>query len=403
MKLSAPNKFADIPVILPASKSISNRLLIIQALAGTGEISNLSNAEDTTILRTLLNEMPPTFDVGHAGTTFRFLTAFLAINKGEHILTGSNRMKHRPIAPLVDALRVLGADIQYLEKEGFPPLKIVGRELEGGCVEIESSISSQFMSALMLIAPKLKNGLEIVLKGDVVSKPYLEMTAALMNSSNAKVIFTGNRIVIPKANYFFKSMEVEYDWSAAAFWYELVAISKMSHLLLVGVKPESIQGDSRVVELFGLFGVQSRFNEDGLQLSYSRTEIESAGLLDFKETPDLVQPFLAMLAVQNFKMGLSGTRNLQFKETDRLLAMKNELKKFGAEIDITADSVLMLKGIYSKLSPIIQVKTYQDHRMAMAFAPLSVLTNLEIEHPEVVEKSYPNYWAEMKKIGFVIS
>ena len=391
------------PVTLPASKSISNRLLIIQALSAEGKITNLSDAEDTVVLQKLLREMPSVFDVGHAGTAFRFLTAFLSITKGEYILTGSDRMKQRPIAPLVDALRVLGANIQYLEQEGFPPLQIVGQELVGGTVEIESSTSSQFISALMLIAPNLKNGLEIVLAGDVVSKPYIEMTASLMKRCNARIDFTGNRIIMPPSNYIFSPIEVEYDWSAAGFWYELVAISKTPHLLLSGLKPESIQGDSRVVKLFELFGVQSNFDSAGLHLSYSSTEKKSPRLLDFKETPDLVQPFFAMIAAKNFPMVLTGTRNLQFKETDRLQAMKNELKKFGAEIDIATDSVLLLKGMGVGLNTSITIKTYNDHRMAMAFAPLALLANLEIENPEVVEKSYPNYWIEMEKLGFKTS
>jgi len=402
MIIKAPNKILDVPVTLPASKSISNRLLIIQALSQSGEITNLSEAEDTVVLQKLLCEMPSTFDVGHAGTAYRFLTAFLSISKGEHILTGSERMKERPISPLVEALRDLGANIEYLEKEGFPPLKIVGQDLIGGKVEIESSTSSQFISALMLIAPKLKNGLEIRLKGDVVSKPYLEMTVALMRSCNAKVDFTGNTIKILSAKYSFVNIEVEYDWSAAGFWYELVVIAKIPHLLLSGVKPKSIQGDSRVMELFKMFGVQSKFDNAGLHLSYSSTEIESARLLDFKETPDLVQPFLAMIAAKNFNMVLSGTRNLQFKETDRLQAMKNELKKFGAEIDIAEDSVLLLKGIDAELKESISIKTYQDHRMAMAFAPLAILRDLELESPEVVEKSYPTFWKEWSKIGFTM-
>ena len=403
MIIKSPNIILDMPVTLPASKSISNRLLIIHALSQNGEITNLSDAEDTVVLQTLLHEMPSTFDVGHAGTAYRFLTAFLSITKGEHILTGSDRMKERPIAPLVEALRNLGANIEYLEKDGFPPLKIVGQDLVGGKVEIESSTSSQFISALMLIAPKLKNGLEIVLKGDVVSKPYLEMTAALMRSCNTKVDFTGNTIKIPSANYSFENIEVEYDWSAAGFWYELVAIARLPHLLLSGVKPESIQGDSRVIELFKLFGVQSKFDNEGLHLSFTDSEIECPRILDFKETPDLVQPFLAMIAAKNFNMVLSGTRNLQFKETDRLQAMKNELKKFGAEIDIADDSVLMLKGFNAELSQPISIKTYQDHRMAMALAPLSVFGDLVIENAEVVVKSYPSYWNEMKKLGFEIS
>ena len=404
MRLIAPNTIQETTVEIPASKSISNRLLIIQALSefGVGEISNLSRAQDTIVLDQLLTEMPSQFDVGHAGTAFRFLTSYLAITKGEHILTGSDRMKQRPISPLVNALRSLGAEIQYLEEEGFPPLKIKGKELVGGQVEIDSSISSQFITSLMLIAPKLIRGLEIKLKGNQVSIPYLKMTAELMRQCGALVEFMDNVISISKSDYEFDSFEVEYDWSAASFWYELVVIGQIPHLHIANVKQESIQGDKRAIELFQPFGVESIFDETGLHLRYSKPkEINCRRILDFKETPDLVQPFLTMTAAVGFTIVISGTHNLQFKETNRALAMKNELSKFGIVIDVADDSILMMQGVGKDFHSRVIIKTYQDHRMAMAVAPMVLISGeLEIENPEVVDKSYPDYWKQLQNLGF---
>jgi 3-phosphoshikimate 1-carboxyvinyltransferase len=406
MRLIAPNNIQETTVEVPSSKSISNRLLIIQALSepGLGNISNLSNAQDTIVLDQLLSEMPAVFDVGHAGTAFRFLTSYLSITKGEYILTGSDRMKQRPISPLVNALKALGAEIEYLEKDGFPPLKIRGKELVGGHVEIDSSISSQFITALMLIAPKLNRGLEIKLKGNQVSVPYLKMTAELMGQCGALVEFTDNVITISKSDYEFDSFEVEYDWSAASFWYELVVIGQVPLLHIANVKQESIQGDKRVLELFQLFGVESSFDETGLHLRYSKPkEFNCPRIVDFKETPDLVQPFLAMSAVIGFTIVISGTKNLQFKETNRAQAMKNELAKLGAFIDVADDSILMMEGVKHNLQTLINIETYQDHRMAMALAPLAlVFGKLDIENPQVVEKSYPDFWEQLKKLGFII-
>ncbi len=407
MRLSAPNSINEAAVEVPSSKSISNRLLIIKALSdsGLGEITNLSRAQDTIVLAQLLTEMPAVFDVGHAGTAFRFLTGYLAITKGEHILTGSDRMKLRPISLLVDALKTLGAEIQYLEKEGFPPLKINGKELIGGQIEIDSSVSSQFISALMLIAPKLKNGLEIKLTGSKVSVPYLKMTAELMHNCGANVGFKGDVISITKSDYYFDSMEVEYDWSAVSFWYELVVIAQLPYLHIANVKQISIQGDKRVIELFSSFGVASTFDETGLHLRYSKPkEINCPRILDFKETPDLVQPFLAMAAVIGFTIVISGTHNLQFKETNRAQAMKNELSKFGVLLDVSDDSILMMQGLKENFHTLVNIETYQDHRMAMALAPLALISGeLDIENPEVVEKSYPDYWHQLQKLGFKLS
>tara|TARA_R110002050_G_scaffold290260_3_gene443841 strand:- start:7690 stop:8907 length:1218 start_codon:yes stop_codon:yes gene_type:complete len=403
MKLIAPHTILDVPIVLPASKSISNRLLIIKSLSDEGVITNLSTAQDTQILAKLLREMPATFNVGHAGTAFRFLTAYLAITHGTHILTGSSRMKQRPIGILVDALRKLGAEITYIEKEGFPPLKITGKPLDGGLIEIESGTSSQYISALMLIAPKLKNGLKIILSGDVVSKPYLEMTAQLMRQCGVSVNYDSDIITIPNSSYHFSLIKVEYDWSAVAFWYEMVVFGRLAHLYIQGLKLNSLQGDAKVVSLFETIGVKSEFDENGLHLSYVKSDLNQNKTLDFKETPDLVQPFLATIGFLNAKKELTGTHTLQFKETDRLKAMKNELAKFGIQIKGDHNSVELVSGWDGVKRSCVNINTYQDHRMAMAFAAFSLCTDeLEIENPDVVEKSYPNFWNELEKLGFTM-
>lgn len=404
MNITAPNKINDVGVEIPASKSISNRLLIIQALSKSGEIQNLSEAEDTLVLKQMLSEMPETMNVGHAGTAFRFLTAFLSIGDGTHVLTGSERMKNRPIAPLVNALRALGANIQYLENEGFPPLKIQGKKLQGGAVTVDSSISSQFISALMLIGPSLENGLRITLSGDVVSRSYIDMTAKLMSSCGAQINVTGNTIGVSTSTYYFEVHKVEKDWSAIAFWYSFVRIGKIDHLLLKNVPQQSIQGDAYVRELFMHLGVKSRFDAEGLHLAYDG-EIETTlpRILDFSKTPDLAQPFVVTLAVINGQYVLSGTSTLQHKETNRGLALKTELAKMGGFIDVAPDSILVLKGVNETQSATVEIATYQDHRMAMAFAPLAMkYEEIKIQNTEVVKKSYPLFWDQLAKLGFTL-
>ncbi len=405
MKLAAPKILQDVAIELPASKSISNRLLIIQALSKKGQILNLSEAEDTKVLKTALEELPETIHVGHAGTAFRFLTAYLSVTPGIRILTGSERMKSRPIAPLVDALRDLGATVQYVEKEGFPPLKITGNSILGGEVHIEASVSSQFITALMLIGPTLRNGLKIHLTGNVVSLDYIKMTASLMRTCGAQVNLNKNAISVAPKPYSDFRIEVEKDWSAAAFWYELVLIGEIEHLLLKDVKSESIQGDSYVSELFGHFGVESLFDEVGLHLKFNKPQTNSLPrIVDFSTTPDLVQPFVVALSAVNESYVLAGTSTLQHKETNRGIALKQELAKFGGFIDVAPDSILTVQGINRSSAPSFPIETYQDHRMAMCFAPLSMIYGtIEIENPEVVGKSYPNYWVQLQKLGFTVS
>jgi len=402
MKVIAPNKITSNTVEVPTSKSIANRLLIMQALAGEGKIKNLSRADDTVVLQEMLTNLPDTLNVGHAGTAFRFLTAFLAITNGSWILTGSDRMKKRPIFPLVDALQQLGADIEYLESEGFPPLKINGKSLNGGEVTVDSSMSSQFISALMMIGPKLKNGLSMNTSGKTVSVSYIEMTKKLMQQCGAKLNSIAGKIEIQHSNYDFGTIEVEKDWSSISFWYEMVLIGKIEHLLINEVVEDSIQGDAYVQELFKPFGIESKFDSEGLHLRYNTPVTELPAKIDLNSTPDLTQPFIVAMAAIGHEIEITGIQHLRHKETDRAEALKIELAKFGAELLVSNSSLTLKKGTTHNSK--IAIKTYQDHRMAMAFAPLAwMYDGIEIENPEVVAKSYPDFWIQLEKLGFIFT
>ncbi|MFT4753034.1 MAG: 3-phosphoshikimate 1-carboxyvinyltransferase [Salibacteraceae bacterium] len=400
MKISAPKQLIDYPIEVPTSKSISNRLLMMQAMSGLGEIKDLSNAQDTQTLNALLTNMPAVMDVGHAGTAFRFLTAFLTIQKGTYLLTGSDRMKQRPIQVLVDALRQLGADITYLENEGFPPLKIKGGTILKGTIKVNARISSQFISALMMIGPYVDNGLEIQLANEPVSKPYIEMTAQLMRGCGVEVMYTNKGISIPSGAYSFSTYTIEKDWSSIGFWCELVVISKMSHLLIHKVTTDSIQGDREVLTLFKPLGLASHFDYKGLHLRFDESVIsKTKKSIDFTNSPDLVQPFVATLAGISQSQTITGIITLKGKETDRCMALKKELLQFGSHLAYTENKMKVKAEKFTNPQEI--VKTYQDHRMAMAFAPLAFKCGeLNIQNPEVVNKSYPQYWSQLQKLGF---
>lgn len=401
MRVIPPNIFKSATVEVPSSKSISNRLLIIQALAQHGQIVGLSDAKDSVVLKDALDKLPSELNVGHAGTAFRFLTAFLSIQIGEFILTGSNRMKKRPIKILVDALTSLGAEISYLEEEGFPPLKIRGGKLNGNRVTVDGGVSSQYITALMLIAPCLPEGLKIELSGNLVSKPYLEMTAKLMKECGVPVDFRQNEIIIPQGNYHFDSITVEKDWSAIAFWYELVCLGGAQNVVIRNVRDQSIQGDRRVIELFDGLGVKSEFTTEGLQLSYSNHNQSKLELVNFISIPDLVQPFISTLVGLKKPLEISGTTTLKNKETDRGEALKQELFQFGGDLKIGDNSIKV--QVCETQKSFVSIQTYEDHRMAMSLAPLALkFGELEILNPEVVEKSYPNFWKELEKVGFEI-
>lgn len=396
---------AETPRIrIGGSKSESARLLILQALFPGIEIENCSGSDDTKVLRQGLEIKQGICDIGHAGTAMRFLTAYYSILEGsEVILTGSNRMKERPVEELVTALRKLGAQIEYLEREGFPPLKINGTNLTGNFVEIDASVSSQYISALMLIGPALPEGLTIALHGKPTSVPYIEMTASLLNRLGILVKKEENRLVIPAAaGIKSKTITVESDWSSASYYYSLAALSKNRKISLQYFSENSLQGDWKVSSIFENLGVATEFYPEKKEIIISGT---GAGLpefldLDLNDTPDLAQT----LAVCCFGLGtgcrLTGLHTLKIKETDRLLALQTELQKLGAEVETGMDFLNLNPG--KKINPGIAVDTYLDHRMAMAFAPLAAKTRLQINNPSVVSKSYPHFWDDWKNTGIKV-
>lgn len=403
MKIVAPEILTSAVVEVPTSKSIANRLLIIQALAGAGEIIGLSEAKDTQILKNALDGLARNLNVGHAGTTFRFLTAFLAIQKGEFVLTGSERMLERPIGILVEALRELGAKIKYEAKAGYPPLKIIGGDLHGGEISVNAHISSQFITSLMLIGPYLKSGLVINLIGEMVSLPYVTMTYNLMQYFGIEVRMVSNQIIVGEGKYSSETIQVEKDWSSIAFWYEWVAIGKISKLLISDVREESIQGDISVMAIFEKLGVMSHFDPMGLHLSYSKALVSRKKVIfDLMQSPDLAQPVIVTLVALIIPAKITGLSTLKNKETNRGEALKLELAKFGVVLRVEEDYIEYLGDSELKV-PQKNIDTYNDHRMAMAFAPLVLRVNkLEIDNPEVVDKSYPEYWKEVRKLGMMI-
>ena len=383
-KISHPTKVVNCEIDLPSSKSISNRLLIIKALCKEKFlIKNLSESDDTILLKNALNSKEKTINVSHAGTSFRFLTSFLSIQKGkEFILNGSDRMKERPIKELVNSLQELGVKIEYLEKEDFPPLKIIGTEIDGGEIEIDGTISSQFISSLLLIAPNLRNGLILKIKGELVSKSYVLMTLKLMGEFGINWTWNKDVITILKQEYVAKNYTVESDWSAATFWFQSASLSEKCKIILRGLNEESIQGDSACKKIFKDLGVDSVFKNGDLILTKNK-RISPSETYNLIETPDIYQSLKCTLFALNKDSEFTGIQTLKNKETDRITAVENELLKLN--------------------TPKI-IETYNDHRMAMSFAPLSLkFEELQISNPGVISKSYPNYWKDLKKGGFKIS
>lgn len=396
---SFPKK--NIHINISGSKSESNRLLILQAQFPSILIENLSESDDTAVLQKALKATNGIVDIHHAGTAMRFLTAFFSAKEGAEItLTGSQRMQERPISILVEALQSLGADIEYLKNEGFPPLKIKGKSLKKNEVKIKANISSQYISALMLVAPMLPKGLKIYLEGKTTSKPYIEMTLSLLKSIGIKGNFNRNEITIPLKEKTEKTtLTVESDWSSASYFYSLVALSKNCEITLTSFSEKSLQGDAALVQIYNSLGVQTVFNtsEKSISLSKNNVELPNNLVLNLSNTPDLAQT----IAVTCFGLGigcnLTGLHTLKIKETDRLLALKNELEKLGATIQIDESSLKLEKTL--QIHPNKIIETYQDHRMAMSFAPLSLITNLTINDAEVVSKSYPHFWDDIQKTG----
>jgi 3-phosphoshikimate 1-carboxyvinyltransferase len=393
--------FENVTINIGGSKSESNRLLILQAQFPNITIQNLSESDDTVALQNGLKVTEGTVDIHHAGTAMRFLTAYFSAKPNSEIrLTGSQRMQERPIGILVDALKSLGASIEYLKNDGFPPIKIKGKNLHKKEVSIKANVSSQYISALMLVAPMLPNGLKIFLEGKTTSVPYIEMTLSLLKSIGVNGSFSENVITISSTkNVENISLIVESDWSSASYFYSLVALSENSKLTLGNFSEESLQGDAALVQIYDVLGVQTDFNtsEKTISISKRNSELPDSLMLDLSNTPDLAQT----IAVTCFGLGmgcqLTGLHTLKIKETDRLLALKNELEKLGAKLQIDNNSLTLEKSL--QINPNVLIETYQDHRMAMAFAPLAVKTTLQINDAEVVSKSYPSFWNDLKKVG----
>jgi 3-phosphoshikimate 1-carboxyvinyltransferase len=390
-------------VTVPSSKSISNRLLILRRLAGsTFSISGLSEAEDTLLLEKLLRTQEEILDCKLAGTTFRFLTAYFAAQKGRSVvLTGSKRMMQRPIAPLVEVLNDLGAQIHYLEQAGFPPIRINGRDLSGGHIAVDATVSSQFISALLMIAPTLPNGLTVSLKGVVASRAYIKMTIALMQQCGVVVEEEGNYIKVNHQSYFPAIDRVEQDWSSASYWYEMAALSASADVFISGLSIKTIQGDVAVVELFKHFGVTTQEEKGGIRLRKSNNyDVDRTRVLklDVKDCPDLVPAIAVCCAALGVEVYFSGVAHLRFKETDRIRSLQNELHKIGTVAVYEQETLHLLKKKENLPTSSVVINTYGDHRMAMAFAPLAwAFGEITIDQPDVVVKSYPRYWNEMKQ------
>ena len=398
---------------LPASKSISNRALIIQALTGGSLLpDNLSDCDDTSVIINALTHNPHEINIKAAGTAMRFMTAYLSVKDGEeHILTGTERMKHRPIGVLVDALRQLGADISYIGEEGFPPLFIKGKKLEGGLLEVPGNISSQYISALLMVGPKLRNGLTLRLKGDVISRPYIDLTLWTMREFGADADWSDfETISVEPKPYKERSYYIENDWSAASYWYEMMALTNQENdeIRLKGLMDGSKQGDSSVRYIFSLLGVKTIFEsrEEGVPTTVTLRHSDRCVPrleYDFVNSPDLAQTFVVCCALKNVHFHFTGLSTLKIKETDRIEAMKQEMKKLGYVIRDKNNSELIWDG--ERCMPDLEdgIDTYEDHRMALSFAPASLCVNgLKINNPKVVTKSYPHFWDDLRLCDFYI-
>jgi 3-phosphoshikimate 1-carboxyvinyltransferase len=379
---------------LPASKSISNRVLIMNALSGNGSVlHNLSDANDTQLMLRHVNSGEKTIDVEDAGTTMRFLTAYFTVTGKAKVLTGTHRMKERPIALLVDALRQLGAEIRYLEKDGFPPLETLGfQHQKTNSLEIRGDVSSQYISALMMIAPTLPQGLKLRLTGKIGSRPYIEMTASLMRQFGGDVTFVADTITVNPKPYTPATHTVESDWSAVSYWFAFAALASEAEIFLPRLQPNSLQGDRVIADIMKGLGVSATL-ENGL-LKLTKTGVAEEIRWDFTHCPDLAQTVAVVCAAKNIRGRFTGLESLRIKETDRIAALQNELRKIGA--DLIEEGAQWRLVPSTRLPETASFQTYKDHRMAMAFAPLATLMNVEIEDPEVVRKSYPRFWDDLE-------
>ncbi len=405
IKVTAPATIHT-TIQLPSSKSISNRALIINALAGCAHRpDNLSDCDDTQVMIRALSEGGDTIDIMAAGTAMRFLTAYLSVTSGSRVITGTARMQQRPIQVLVNALRELGADIEYVANEGFPPLRITGGELTKNRISLPGNVSSQYISALLMIAPVLKEGLTLELTGDIISRPYINLTLQLMKDFGAEARWTSDHElhVSPKP-YQSTPFYVESDWSAASYWYQILALcgNADAEVTLPGLFEESYQGDCKVAELFRQLGVETLYGDKTVTLRKT-TNITQRMEYDFINQPDLAQTFVVTCALLNIPFRFTGLQSLKIKETDRMAALIKEMGKLGYVLHEENDSVLWWDGERCAEDAEGGIDTYEDHRMAMAFAPACLVRkDIRINHPQVVSKSYPRYWEDLKKAGFII-
>lgn len=411
--ISVTDKKFQKTINLPASKSESNRVLIIEALAkfqqgstmlGKYQIENISAARDTQTMLKLLESQENTLDVLDAGTTMRFLTAFCAITRRKVVLTGTPRMQERPIKILVDALSHLGANIRYLQKIGFPPVEIIDFEQKTNKVSIEGNVSSQYISALLMIAPLLEKGLELHLKNQITSKPYIQMTLELMELFGVHYEWQENTIFVSAGKYKLKNYTIEADWSAASYWYSIVALAEVgTTLFLPYLKKNSLQGDSIIAKIMQFFGVATVYQEKGIEIKKISEPQTNIFAYDFSDCPDLAQTIVALCVGKGICLHATGLESLRIKETDRIAALAKEVAKLG----FIFTDINEKKWVLQPVSPLAKhqtaiIETYEDHRMAMAFAPLTMCLPVGIENEQVVEKSYPNFWEELQKIATIV-
>lgn len=411
IEIVKPKGIIDVTILISGSKSISNRLLLLNHFLKLNQtLINCSESEDTRLLNEALQLISSTsnakIDIKHAGTNMRFLTALLSATKGDWVLTGSERMKQRPIAELVNALQQVGARISYIEKEGFPPLKIIGGHLNGNHIQMDASISSQFVSALILVAALLENGLTIETKGTIVSKPYVIMTIELLKQLGQEVLQVNNAIHVnpirhKSSNTNQQNFEIESDWSSASYWYSICALSKGSRITLESFKEKSLQADSALVKLYDSLGVKTIFENNGIIL---QNQLPSVNVFeyDFTDCPDIAQTIAVTCFALGIKANLKGLKTLKMKETDRIFALRTELEKCGATVTFNDESVQISSKRNNDINlNDIYINTYQDHRMALSFAPLAfIFHSVIIDDEQVIEKSYPGFWKDLRSAGF---
>nr|WP_298989576.1 3-phosphoshikimate 1-carboxyvinyltransferase [uncultured Polaribacter sp.] len=390
-------------ITISGSKSESNRLLILQKLFPEISIENLSDSDDSVHMQHALSTQDELVDIGHAGTAMRFLTSYFAVQENrETVLTGSERMQNRPIEILVNALKDLGANITYEAKEGYPPIRIIGKKLIKDKVQINGNVSSQYISSLLLIASKLENGLEIELIGKITSVPYIKMTLSLLTQLGIDNKFEGNFITVyPKKSIHKQTVVVESDWSSASYFYSIIALSEIgSEIQLTAYKKESLQGDSCLAEIYNHFGVETTFNQNSIILKKIKKSNTSSLDINLKNAPDIAQTIAVTCFAERISCNLTGLHTLKIKETDRLVALHDELTKLGASIKVSDESLHL--EVSTKINVNVSIKTYNDHRMAMAFAPLALRVPIQILDAEVVTKSYQNFWDDMQQLGIKI-